>query len=67
MKLITEEQYDHFKPDLIKEYNVLTYQLNRELSRFSRDEILFKYNRIRELVSLLGIGDNVQLDLFSMS
>lgn len=65
MELITKEHF--VKTDdlnLIQEFNDLTFQLNRELFRYSLDEILIKYKRLKQLNDLLGVGELVQLSLF---
>lgn len=63
-ELITGEQFENLDHALIKEFNDLTYQLNREVSRFSQEEILSKFNRIKELNLLLGVEGQAQLSLF---
>jgi hypothetical protein len=64
MKLITGEHCENVDQALINEYNNLTYQLNREIFLFTQEEVLSKYGRIKELITLLGIGENEQLVLF---
>lgn len=66
MNLITGEQFENLDQTLINEFNELTYQLNREIFRFSTEEVISKYERIKELNSLLGVGEKIQLDLFSI-
>lgn len=64
IELITGEHFKNTDQTLIKEYNDLTYELNRYIWRLSSEEILTKYTRVKELVSLLGIGEPHQLTLF---
>lgn len=66
MKLITGERFENVKTNLVNEFNDLTYQLNRKIYLLSSEEIIAKHSRIIELNMLLGIGKNIQLDLFSL-
>lgn len=67
MKLITCENCAITDEKLIQEYNLLQYQLNRDIYRFTNKEVLSKYNRIKELMILIGVYQKSsfeQLDLF---
>ena len=53
MKLITSEYTECTDQNMINEYNELTYELKRELAKFSDDEVLTKHRRIIFLFSII--------------
>lgn len=67
MKLITNESCSVVDEKLIQEYNLLQYQLNRDIFRFTEEEVISKYNRIKELMILMEVYQQSsfeQLNLF---
>lgn len=65
MRLLDGEYTKCNDQSLINEYNELTYQLNREMGKYTLEEVLSKHKRVIYLYDLIVVKDrNEQLSLF---